>query len=123
MTNDEVDESADYVAALEQLREEIQSNPIEDTQLSGLYEEASTARVDLWNTVTAFIDIEDGEAIVTDESKLAAGTWAPEIVDDCDAMLTVDVQRGLSEDRFKPIADEKLAALIEDVKQDSADGD
>lgn len=117
MTDDELGE--DDVAALEQLRETVQSNPIEDTELSGLYEEASTARVDLWNTVTAFIDIEDGEAIVTDESKLAEGTWAPEIVDDCDAMLTVDVQRGLTEDAFKPIVDEKLAALIEDAKQDT----
>lgn len=119
MTEDESGESDEHVAALEQLRKEVQSNSIEDTQLSGLYEEASTAPVDLWNTVTAFIDIEDSEAIVTDESKLAAGTWAPEIVDDCDVMLTVDVQRGLSEDLFKSIADEKLAALIEDVKQGS----
>ncbi|AHG01511.1 hypothetical protein HALLA_03720 (plasmid) [Halostagnicola larsenii XH-48] len=119
MTNDESIESEEYAVALEDLREAVESKPIRDTQLSGLYEEASTARVDLWNTVTAFIDIEDGEAIVTDESKLAEGTWAPEIVDDCDAMLTVDVQRGLSEDLFKSIADEKLAAMIEDAKQDS----
>ncbi|GAB7021082.1 hypothetical protein [Halostagnicola bangensis] len=112
MKNDEPIDSPQYVEALEDLREEVQSDPIEQTRLSGLYEEASTARVDLWNTVTAFIDIENGQAVVTEESKLAAGKWAPEIVDDCDAMLTVDVQHGLTEQMFESIVQEKLSELI-----------
>ncbi len=112
MKRGDSNEPTRYVEALEDLREEVQSKPIGETRLAGLFEEASTARVDLWNTVTAFIDIEDGQAVVTEESKLAEGKWAPEIVDDCDTMLTVDVQRGLTDDLFESIVTEKLSEKI-----------
>lgn len=81
--------AAEYEAladALEALREEVATEELRDSRLEGLFDEATTSNPSIWNTVTAFIDVEDGEAVVTEESKLAQGSWAPEIVDGCDAM-------------------------------------
>lgn len=113
MTRGESTDHPQYVEALSDLREEVESEPVEQTRLAELYEEASTARVDMWNTVTAFMDIEDGEATVTDVSKLAAGRWAPEILDDCDTLLTVDVQRGVTDEQFKATVHKKLTTKID----------
>lgn len=70
--------------------------------------------------MTAFIDIEDGEAVVTDESKLAQGKWAPEIVDDCDVMVTIDVQRGLMPDDFKYLVGKKLQDEMDEFRERAA---
>jgi len=37
----------------------------------------SSSDPNIWNIVSAFIDVEDGEAVIADESKLAQGSWAP----------------------------------------------
>ncbi|WP_247002905.1 hypothetical protein [Halosolutus gelatinilyticus] len=112
-------ENEEIADALQDLREEVVDEPIGDTRLADLYGEAATSRPDIWNTVTAFIDVEDGEAIVTDESKLAEGKWAPEIVEGCDAMLTVDVGR-MSLDQFAAVVDRKLAGTIDDLREEAA---
>ena len=106
--------------ALEGLRDEVAEQPIKETRLEGLFDEATTSNPDIWNTVTAFIDIEDGEAVVTEESKLARGKWAPEIVDDTDAMLTVDVQYGQMPDQFKYTVLKKLEEKIETARERAA---
>lgn len=103
--------------ALEDLREEVRSEPIAESRLEGLFDEATTSDPQIWNTVTAFIDVEDGEAVVTDESKLARGKWAPEIVDDCDAMLTVDVEYGQMPDGFTYTVVKELDAQIEEARE------
>ncbi|ELY61654.1 hypothetical protein [Natronolimnohabitans innermongolicus] len=102
--------------ALEDLRDEVATEPIPDSRLEGLFDEATTSNPNIWNTVTAFIDIEDGDAVVTEESKLAQGKWAPEIVDDCDAMLTVDVQYGQMPDEFKYVVAKQLDEKIETAR-------
>lgn len=105
MILDDADRPAEeYTAladALEDLRAELATEPIRESRLEGLFDEATTSDPNVWNTVTAFIDLEDGEAVVTEESKLARGTWAPEIVDDCDAMITVEINYGQMPDEFK----------------------
>lgn len=121
MTRDDPAERADEWAtladALADLRDEVASEPVAETRLSGLYEEASTSRPDVWNTVTAFVDVEDGEAVVADESKLAEGKWAPEIVEGCDAMITVDVRHGWTPDAFESVVRRKLDDEIEDARR------
>lgn len=114
---EEADEYDALADALEDLRDEVTSNPVDRTRLAGLFEEASTSRPDVWNTVTAFVDVEDGDAIVTDESKLAEGKWAPEIVEGCDAMLTVDVRRGWTPDAFTSTVRQKLDGHVEDARR------
>lgn len=111
---------AEYEAladALEDLRDDVAAQPIKESQLEALFDEATTSDPQIWNTVTAFIDLEDGDAVVTEESKLARGKWAPEIVDDCDAMLTVDVEYGQMPDAFKYTVVKKLDAQIEDARE------
>lgn len=111
---------AEYEAladALEDLRDEVTAEPIKESRLEGLFDEATTSNPDIWNTVTAFIDIEDGDAVVTDESKLAQGKWAPEIVDDCDAMITVDVQYAQMPDEFKYTVLKKIEEKIEAARE------
>ncbi|QRV15627.1 hypothetical protein JMJ58_01600 [Haloterrigena salifodinae] len=111
--------AAEYEAladALEALREEVAAEQLRDSQLEGLFDEATTSNPSIWNTVTAFIDVEDGEAVVTEESKLAQGSWAPEIVDGCDAMLTVDINYGQMPDEFKYTVTKKLDEKIEQAR-------
>ncbi|WP_126663360.1 hypothetical protein [Haloterrigena salifodinae] len=114
--------AAEYEAladALEALREEIATEQLRDSQLEGLFDEATTNNPNIWNTVTAFIDVEDGEAVVTEESKLAQGSWAPEIVDGCDAMLTVDINYGQMPDEFKYTVTKKLDEKIEQARAEA----
>ncbi|SIS05937.1 hypothetical protein [Natronorubrum thiooxidans] len=115
--------AAEYEAladALEDLRDDVAAQPIKESRLEALFDEATTSDPQIWNTVTAFIDLEDGDAVVTEESKLARGKWAPEIVDDCDAMLTVDVEYGQMPDAFKYTVVKKLDAQIEDARERAA---
>ncbi|MEY7848809.1 hypothetical protein AB7C87_06345 [Natrarchaeobius sp. A-rgal3] len=126
MTDDSNDpskaERAEEIAdALEDLVIELRDEPVKESRLEGLFDEATTSNPRIWNTVTAFIDVENGEAIVTDESKLAEGKWAPEIVDDCDAMVTTDVQRGLMPDEFTYAVGKKLQAEIEKFRERAAE--
>ena len=112
--------AADYETladALEELREEVATEPIKESRLEGLFDEATTSNPKIWNTVTAFIDLEDGAAVVTEESKLARGKWAPEIVDDCDAMVTVDVEYGQMPDEFKYTVVKTLDEQIEAARE------
>ncbi|AGB38165.1 hypothetical protein [Natronococcus occultus] len=106
--------------ALEDLVVELRDEPIKESRLEGLFDEATTSDPGIWNTVTAFIDVEDGAAIVTDESKLAQGKWAPEIVDDCDTMVTIDIQRGLMPDDFKYQVGRELQDRITEFREAAA---
>ena len=115
--------AAEYEAladALEDLREEVADEPIKESRLEGLFDETTTTNPNIWNTVTAFIDVEDGAAIVTETSKLAQGSWAPEIVDDCDAMVTVDINYGQMPDEFKYTVLKKLEEKIEEARERAA---
>ncbi|MFC4542593.1 hypothetical protein ACFO5R_11750 [Halosolutus amylolyticus] len=107
--------------ALEELVVELRDDPVRESRLERLFDEASTSNPNIWNTVTAFIDVEDGEAIVTEESKLAQGSWAPEIVEDCDAMLTLDIEYGMMPDDFKYRAGKELSRTIEAFREEAAD--
>lgn len=114
--------AAEYEAladALEALREEVATEELRDSRLEGLFDEATTSNPSIWNTVTAFIDVEDGEAVVTEESKLAQGSWAPEIVDGCDAMLTVEITYGQMPDEFKYTVTKKLDEKIERARAEA----
>ncbi|MDG5820112.1 hypothetical protein [Natronococcus sp. A-GB7] len=106
--------------ALEELVIELRDEPVKESRLEGLFDEATTSDPRIWNTVTAFIDVEDGDAVVTDESKLAAGKWAPEIVDDCDTMVTIDIQRGLMPDDFKYQVGRELQDRITEFREEAA---
>ncbi|APW97581.1 hypothetical protein CHINAEXTREME_07240 [Halobiforma lacisalsi AJ5] len=121
---DELREEADdlerIASGLEDLIVELRDNPVRDTRLEGLYDEATTSDPGIWNTVTAFIDVEDGEAAVSDESKLAQGSWAPEIVEDCDAMVTIDIQRGLMPDDFEYLVGKKLEDETTELREEAA---
>ncbi|RQG97471.1 hypothetical protein [Natrarchaeobius oligotrophus] len=108
------DEIAD---ATEDLVIELRDEPVTESRLEGLFDEATTSDPRIWNTVTAFIDVEDGEAVVTDESKLAEGKWAPEIVEDCDTMVTIDVQPGLMPDDFAYLVGRELTDRIEEFRE------
>ena len=117
------EEAAEYeeiADALEDLVLELRDEDLRDSRLEGLFDEATTSNPNIWNTVTAFIDVEDGEAVVTDESKLAQGKWAPEIVEGCDAMVTIDVQRGLMPDDFKYLVGKKLQDEIQEFREEAA---
>ncbi|WP_049922001.1 hypothetical protein [Halopiger djelfimassiliensis] len=117
------EEAAEYeeiADALEDLVTELRDEPVKESRLEGLFDEATTSDPRIWNIVTAFIDVEDGEAIVTDESKLAQGKWAPEIVEGCDAMVTIDVQRGLMPDDFKYLVGKKLQEELEAFRERAA---
>lgn len=117
---EEADRNDEVAAALEDLVVELRDEQIRDSRLEGLFDEATTSDPNIWNTVTAFIDVEDGEAVVTDESKLAQGSWAPEIVEDCDAMITIDVQRGLMPDDFKYLVGTELQDEIQAFREQAA---
>ncbi|MFC4439564.1 MULTISPECIES: hypothetical protein [Natrialbaceae] len=115
------DEYEAIADALTDLVIELRDEPVRESRLEGLFDEATTSNPQIWNIVTAFIDVEDGEAVVTDESKLAEGKWAPEIVEGCDAMVTVDVQRGLMPDDFKYLVGSKLEDEITEFGERAAE--
>lgn len=115
-------DSADEIAdALEDLLAELREEDIKGARLEGLFDEASSSNPNIWNTVTAFIDVEDGEAVVTDESKLAQGSWAPEIVEGCDTMVTVDIDYGMMPDDFTYTVSKKLNQRIEEFREQAAE--
>ncbi|RQG94395.1 hypothetical protein [Natrarchaeobius chitinivorans] len=118
--DDRTENAAEYeeiADALEDLVVELRDESVRESRLEGLFDEATTSDPRIWNTVTAFIDVEDGEAVVTDESKLAEGSWAPEIVEDCDTMVTIDIQRGLMPDEFTYQVGKKLSQRIEEFRE------
>ncbi|ARS89865.1 hypothetical protein [Natrarchaeobaculum aegyptiacum] len=128
------------VAALEDLLVEVRDDPVKDSRLEELFDQVTTANPNLWNTATAFIVVEGAEdgdsrttgddadeddstqptATVTDVSKLAQGKWAPEIVDDCDAMVTLEIQRGLMPDDFTYQVGRELQDEIDDFRERAA---
>lgn len=110
----------DVVAGLEGLLAELDEEPIERSRLEELYDQVTTANPRIWNTATAFVDVEDGEAVVTEVSKLAQGKWAPEIVEDCDAMLTLEIQPGLAGDDVAFLAGRELADRIDELREEAA---
>ena len=117
------EEAAEYdeiVAALEALTEEVRDEPVKGSRLEGLYDEVTTSDPGIWNTATAFIDVEDGEAVVTEESKLAQGKWAPEIVEGCDAMVTLEIQTGLMPDDFKYLVSKEADDQIDEFREAAA---
>ncbi|SER22740.1 hypothetical protein [Natrinema salaciae] len=112
------DEIAD---ALEDLLEELRDAEIKESRLEGLFDEVSSSNPNIWNIVSAFIDVEDGEAVVTDESKLAQGSWAPEIVEGCDTMITLEIEYGMMPDEFTYTAGKKLQTRIEEFRERAAE--
>jgi len=113
----EYEEIAD---ALKDLLLEVRDEQVKGSRLEGLYDEVTTSDPGIWNIVTAFIDVEDGEAIVTEESKLAQGKWAPEIVEGCDAMVTLEIQRGLMPDDFSYQVGRELTDEIDSLRKKAA---
>lgn len=107
--------------ALEDLLEELRDEEVKGSRLEGLFDQASSSNPNIWNIVSAFIDVEDGEAVVTDESKLAQGSWAPEIVEGCDTMITLDIEYGMMPDEFKYTAGKKLSRRIEEFRAEAAE--
>ncbi|AGB17602.1 hypothetical protein Halru_3036 [Halovivax ruber XH-70] len=61
-------------------------------------------------------DSDQATAVVTDVSKLARGWWAPEIVEDCDAMITIDVHAGLPTENFVKLATAEIDEQIEAIR-------
>ncbi len=112
------DEIAD---GLEDLLAELRDEEIKDSRLEGLFDEVSSSDPNIWNIVSAFIDVEDGEAVITDESKLARGSWAPEIIEGCDTLITLDIEYGMMPDEFKYTAGKKLTQRIEEFREQAAD--
>ncbi|WP_408957011.1 hypothetical protein [Natrinema sp. 74] len=118
------EEAAEYETiadALEDLLEELRNADLKESRLEGLFDEVSSSNPDIWNIVSAFIDVEDGEAVVTDESKLAQGSWAPEIVEGCDTMITLDIEYGMMPDEFRYTAGKKLVQRIEEFREQAAE--
>lgn len=111
----------DVVAtALEDLRDEVNNaDSIGETRLSELFHEARTNRPDIWKSASAFVDIEDGEAVVKDVSKLRDGRWAPEVRDRHDAVVSVGVRAFMETDIFKSLARDDLHQRIQAAKQNA----
>ncbi|WP_049928091.1 hypothetical protein [Halopiger goleimassiliensis] len=110
----------EIVAGLEDLVAELREESVKGSRLEELYDQVTTANPNLWNIATAFIDVEDGEATVSDVSKLAQGKWAPEIVEDCDAMVTLEIQRGLMPDDFTYLVSRELEDEIDAFREEAA---
>ena len=117
---EEAERYDEIVAGLEGLLEELRDEQIKGSRLEELYDQVTTANPNLWNTATAFIDVDDGEATVSDVSKLAQGKWAPEIVEDCDAMVTLEIQRGLMPDDFTYQVSRELEDEIDEFREEAA---
>ena len=118
-TADEYDATAD---ALEELREEVmEADQIGDTRLSKLFHEARTNRPDTWKSVTAFIDIEDGEDVVDSVSKLRDGRWAPETRSRHDALVSVGVRPFMEADIFKSLVRDDLEQRIRGARANASE--
>jgi hypothetical protein len=88
--------------ALAELRDEVlEADSIGETRLSKLFHEARTNRPDNWSAVTAFIDVEDGEAVVSKVSKLREGDWTPETRKRHDALISIGIRPFMDSDMFR----------------------
>lgn len=110
---EKADEYEAEIEALEALKEEVQTaERIGDTKLSSLFHEARTNRAGTWTKASAFVNIEDGEAVVEKVSKLREGRWAPRTRDRYDAVISVGVRPFMETDVFKSLVRDSLSQQI-----------
>lgn len=103
--------------ALDQLRDNLlTADSIGKTKLSGLFHEARTTGDDR-ATATAFVDVEDGEAVVDGVSILREGQWTPETRDMHDELLNVPTKPFMTSREFKRIAVGELRRAVSSFKQ------
>lgn len=108
------------IDALEDLRHEVmEADSIGDTRLSELFHEARTNRPDVWNSATAFIVVEDGEAVVDHVSKLREGSWSPETRDRFDALISVGVRPFMDTAEFRDWVDYQVQEAIQGASQNA----
>jgi hypothetical protein len=117
------EKAAEYDAvadALEQLRDELlEADSIGETRLSELCHEARTNRPDTWNSATAFVDVDEGEAVVDSVSKLREGSWSPETRDRYDALVSVGVRPFMETSMFRSWAGDDLRQAIQGARQNA----
>lgn len=107
--------------ALEALLEEIKTaETIGETRLSKLFHEARTTSKRQWSTVTAFVDIEDGEAEVRSIDKLSAGTWSPETRERYDLVLSVGIRPFMDSEMFVDTISWKLEDISRTARANAA---
>ena len=106
------------IEALEDLRDEVlDADRIGDTRLSKLFHEARTTRKGHWKTVSAFIRIEDGEAVVDHLDKLSDGHWSPETRQRYDAIIGVGVRPFMESAMFKSMVRDAIQHNIDGARQ------
>lgn len=121
---EKADEYEAVAEALEELREEVlEADQIGETRLSKLFHEARTNRKSTWNKATAFVDIEDGEAVVDSVSKLRDGRWSPETTKQHDAVVSVGIRPFMATDVFQSMVRDSLEQAIRGNRQNAGDAE
>lgn len=110
--------------ALEDLRDEVrEADSIGETRLSKLFHEARTSRKRTWKSATAFIDIEDGEAVVDSVSKIRDGRWTPETLAAHDTTITVPVRPFMDTQMFRRAVADRINQTLQGVQGNQADAE
>jgi len=118
------EQAAEYEAhadALKALRDEVvEGDSIGETRLAELFHEVRTSSPRSWDSATAFIDINDGEAVVDHVSRLREGSWSPETRDRFDALVSISIDPFQSTKEFKQVARFNLNQKIDGAQQNAA---
>jgi len=115
------DEYETLADALEELLAEVgAADSIGETRLSTLFYEARTNSAEGTAHVTAFIDVEDGVAVVRDV-KLRDGQWSGETRAKYDALLSVLVEPLMDSSEFKETLRYNIQYLIRGARKNAAE--
>lgn len=121
---EKADEYEAVLEALEELRDEVlEADQIGETRLSKLFHEARTSRKSSWKKATAFVDVEDGEAVVDSVAKIREGRWAPETTKPHDAVVSVGIRPFMETDVFKSMIRDRLERDIRGARTNAADAE
>ena len=87
--------------ALDALRDTLkEADSVGETPLSGHFYEVRMSNSDRFKKVTAWLDIEDGEAFVSGISKLTQGHWRPETRNSHDASVDLSPRHFMSSEEY-----------------------
>lgn len=106
------------IEALNGLRDDVlNTGSIGETALSELFYEARTTTPNYWNSVTAFIDIDDGVVEIDRVKKLMSGRWDPQTRSRHDMLISVNIIPFMESRVFRDVVTSQIDEEIRHLQE------
>jgi len=109
-----IDVSSEKLGAARAMLDQLKAaDSIADTEFSQLFHEARTSSPGAWKKATAFIDIVDGKATVSEVAKISEGDWSPDTRAQHDITISVSVTPFMSSRVFRSELEDAMSQQIQ----------